>query len=478
MDIVDPSGLAAAQAIAVVSRAYYRVANRPQVSGSLRWSLGGDTSPLRIAGPDNQEQVALASGHRSEQLGGTTLTATFSPADGGTPVTASIALTVFSAEIHDAGQADTPLLDLGVGSRARYLPVVLPDIGAFDGSWDPGSNGVIGLVSVGPGGVAEVAGLAASAVGRDGRLSLSARVGEQEAKATLPIGVFAVRIHLMAQALDDLSPTGSLMGVGQTRIAQAEVLPADLAPASLLAWQWSVSDTLQALGAVNEGTVSFVANAPQAQAQVQVTLSFGRSSTTSTQALTVYGATITAEDDRAAPDALAVGAAGTYKVVIDPPAPEAEVLWTGSDRMTLREEGHRVQVRGVQASDAAGADGLLADVRIGEASTRALMPLTIYSSTICAADGGPAPTVLPVHGRQRFSVVTEPALWDCTFAWQVVPDKAALTGPTTERQVDVVTLRASDTAGDVRLGVSVVPRDVPHTAATAELRLTIGTLLR
>jgi hypothetical protein len=478
MDIVDPSGLAAAQAIAVFSRAYYRVANRPPVPGSVRWSLAGESSPLHIEGPDNQEQVALSSGPRSAQAGGTTLTATFSPADGGPPVRASIALTVFSAEIHDGAHADTPVMDLGVGSRASYLPVTVPDIGPFQGGWDPGSNGVIGITSIGPTGTVEIMGLAPSAIGRDGKLELSVRVGGQVAKATVPIGVFAVRIHLLAQALEDLSPTGNLMGVGQTRVAQAEVVPADLGIPSQFTWEWTVSDALQPMGAVDEGVLSFVANSPDARAQVDVTLSFARSSTRTSREVAVYGATITAEDDRVAPDALAVGATAGYKVLIDPPAPEAEVLWTGSDRMTLREEGHRVLVRGVQASDAAGADGLLAHVRIGEASTRALIPLTIYSSTICAPDGGPAPTAVPVHARQRFAVVTQPALWDCAFAWAVSPDKAALTGPTTEQQVDLVALRASDTTGDVRLAVSVVPRDVPHTTPTAELRLTLGTVLR
>jgi hypothetical protein len=478
MDILNLDGSPPERAIAVLSRATYFVAGVPHVPGSLRWSLSGDTSPLRIEGGDAPDRVTLLSLHRSEQAGASTLTITFIPADDSPPISADLALTVWAAHIADAGGAGVPTSIVGVGNFAHYRAVTLP---ALDGiaptpqpTWRPAGHGGIAIASLDAENKVAVLGQTATPDGVDALLQLTLTLGSQQAGATQPITVFDVDIDLFSEGESGLLPAGAYAGVGETRVVQARVRPASVLQGSPpTTWTWTAGSGVQWLGGTCSTHSSWVAAAPCSDSPVAVTLTIDGSTVRAQRQVTVFGVRIVGADGGTPSHALPAGGKVVLRALLDPPLSSARYFWSASEAISLASADDQAVVTGAQPSTHEGADAVGINVMFDNALAHALAPITVYSTIITSPDGGPAVPQVPVNSRQRYAVNTHPALSDMAVSW-AVQGNAALTGSTTHTQIELVTLAQSDYDGDILLGVSVVPPDMPHSVPNATLAITAG----
>lgn len=477
MDIQDINGGAPDQALAVYSRAAYRAVGVPQVPGTLRWTLGGDTSPLRVEAGDAPDRVVVVSLHRSEQAGASTLTATFTPADSSPATSASIPLTVWAAQIEDAGGAALPTRTLGVGNLAHYRGVVQPPLQGVvvQATWQPAGQPGIAIARVGGQGLVDVLGQAATPDNADALLQLTLTLGGQQAKASQALTVFDLAIDWLAEGPDGLVPTGPFVGVGETRVGSARVRPESVLQVQPPpTWAWSAPEGLQPLGDTNAPNASFVATTAGADTPVRVALTLAASTVQAERRVTVFGVRIVGADEGTPSPSLPVGGQLALRAVIEPALPEARCIWSASGAISVLGADDQAVATGAQPSDSEGADAIALNVLMEGALAHALAPVTVYRAAITAPGGGTPTTQLPSSARQRYAVATEPALSSVAVSWAVQQGNAALAGATTQPQVELVTLGPSDRAGDIVLGVSVVPVDMPHGAPNATLAITAG----
>lgn len=378
MDIRDAQGGLPTTAIATFSQAGYQAADLPSGPGTLQWTIAGTDPGAVIQGPATGVQVTVVTLHRSASVGDIQLVVTFTPGDMSPPTVVKVALTVFAAEIRDAGNTPTPTLDIGVGNRVNYRPVVVPALPSADVFWRVGQNGRVAITSQSPTGEIGVTGQSASLDGRDGTLTLMIRIGEQQATATVGLGVFDVRI-----GLDRVTPW---VGVGEVVVCSADVFPAGVIPPSFpVTAAWSVSQRFQLMGDPTGAKVSLVANAPSGSVDddwVEVVLTWQGSTVRARRALTAIGVSIRGADQGDPPTSLGVGQSAIYRAVVEPPVEDVLALWMTGRTATVEQDDLAARVTGVQASAFEGADGLAIHVFARAASTQALIPLTIVELTI------------------------------------------------------------------------------------------------
>jgi hypothetical protein len=476
MKICNAFGGAPATVLAVFSRAAYRLADAP-ASGTIQWSLQGDVGPIRFEGSDKGEQIMLVTAHASGQVQAITLTATFTPSDLSPAITASITLTVFAVSIRDADGAGTPVMSLGIGNRARYVAATTPDIGPLSPTWTQGSQRGIALAGGGPSGEIEVLGESVTSTGHDATLCVSIAVGEQVARAVLPIVVFGVEMELITAGLDSPIPAGGELGVGETRMALARFVPAHAEPPDGVARRtWSTAGGLQLmLGGDGSADVTCIGTAPGA-GRIEVELSHAGSTVRAHRELVVFGVNIVGADGGEPPLALAVGQSMVVRADIDPPAPGAQLFWTATDRIAVQAASLAAEIVGVEAGSADGRDGLSVTALIGTAQARGLIPLVIYRAMIVAADGGVPAAAVPGNGRVRYRLKIDPPLPQApSISWAVNGKAAALSGPTTEEGIELVAAGQSEQAGDTVLTVSVAAPGIASDVPTATHRITVGT---
>ena len=376
MIIRDSLGGPPTTTLAVFSQASYMVAAAPALaSGTLQWTIAGANPGAAIQGPDNGEQVSIATTHRSEMAGDVLLVATFTPADGSQPTVARIPLTVFAVAIRDAANAPMPTLDIGLGNRIQYKPVIEPALPGVPASiyWQVAQNGRLAVTGQSRTGEVEVLGNSVSAQGRDGTLTLIGRIGQQQATATLGIGVFDVEI-----AIDRYMPRA---GVGEVVVCTAKVVPSDTIPPSVRApADWTVSEAFQVLGDASGGRISIVANAPSGRIDddwVQVALRWQGSTVRRRMALTAFGVAIRSEQGGEPPVTLNLGASAVYRAVVQPPVEDGRAYWETGPTAVVEQGELEARVTGVRPSDFEGADGLVVHLCAGSAMATALIPLTV-----------------------------------------------------------------------------------------------------
>jgi len=298
------------------------------------------------------------------------------------------------------------------------------------------------------------------------------------AVASIALTVFELVLALAPPVADDTSgSTGSessCIGVGETRVLSACTLPAGVVPAQAGDWQWSVGADLQIMGDASGPVVSLVANSASNNAEVTVALAFAGGNWRASRQLSPLAVQIMGAQGGLPISSIPVGQTAGFAAAVQPSADDAQVFWTGGANVSLAAQDTTVTAQGVQPSAVEGADGLAVTVLTGGAQAHALIPLTVYATAITGAGGAPAPTQLQANGRQRYAVSTSPPLSDISVSWSV-QGPAALTGSTTQRDVELITTGPSESAGDVVLSVSVLPPGMPHDQPTAVLRITSGT---
>lgn len=375
MNIRDAQGGLPTTAMATFSQASYQATAVPTQSGLLQWTITGSDPGAAIQGAGTDPQVTVTTLHRSTAAGDIQLALTFTPDDGSQPTVARLALTVFAAEIRDAGGAPLPILDIGLGNRVRYRPVVVPSLPNAHAFWQPGSNGRLAITGQATNGDVEVGGNTVSPQGRDGTLTLMMQIGGQQATAALGIGVFDVRI-----GLDRITPW---VGVGEVMVCSADVVPFDVIPPSVpVSATWQVSANFQLMGDPTGGRVSLVANAASGSVDedwVEVALTWQGSTVRTRRALTAIGVSIHAEDGGAPPITLGVGASAIFVAVVQPPVEDILPSWLAGPTATVEQDGLAARITGVRASDFAGADGLEVHLFARAARTQALIPLTVVA---------------------------------------------------------------------------------------------------
>lgn len=472
MEIRNPSGGAAASAIAVSRSASYRLYDLPDVPGSVLWSLSGDTTAVTLKRKRDENEVSLAAAAQpSAQVGATTLTATFMPADHGPSTSASLTITVFAAAICNLDPSLAPSQLLGVGNRARYAVAAVPAVSPVSASWSPGDSGDIALLGVDAQGTAEILGQQAGQT--PAQLTLTLSCASQDAVAVLPITVLGLRAALYA---DDEAAieAGPLLGVGEVRVARAQLVPAQAQLGTATAqWRWSCSSGLQIMGDANAAAISFVANAV-GPAWVEAQLSIAGSVLKARQECIAFGVAIVGEQG-SAPTALAVGASATLQAQLQPDCEEAQFFWTGSGNVALRSEGASVIARAVSPSSSEGADGLGVVAVIGDAQTQAVIPLTSYAVTILSGDQQQPPTTIAVGAQQTYSVTTNPAFGEPQIRWSLQGEAAGIVGSSNASQVQLYGVRNSESSGDLLLAVAVSPAGTPGDSPDAALAITVGT---
>lgn len=467
MEIRDIQGGPPTTAIAAFETAGYAIADLPPGAGSLLWTISGVTPGASIQGPANEAQVVLVGMHTSALVGDIALTLTFTPSSGGGPSSTSLPLTVFAASIRDAGGAPTPVMDVGVGNRASYVAALDPPLVPDAVAWQPGPDDDIAILAI-DGVRALIEGRSPSARGRGSSLTAVLRVGRQQAKATLGIGVFDVRL-----AFDRAS---GWLGVGETLLCRAELLPPDLMPLPGGTWAWDSTAQLQSMGTFTGPVASFVANGPSSAVDgdaVELTVTYSGSTVRARRAVTAVGVSILGSDQGEPPLELGLGASAVYLAEVQPPLDAVEAIWASGRAATVEQGGLAARVTGVQPSAFGGADGLEVSVVAGEALTRALIPLTVFGISIEGVTVSPAPATI-YHGTTTpYAVATSPALANPAISWSVTGQAAALQGPSTQVQAQVVGIQKSVLPGDVTLSVSVAPAGAPGSAGTAWMQITV-----
>lgn len=366
--------------LAVFSQASYRATAVPvQKSGTLQWTIAGGDPGAAIQGPDDAEQVTVTTTHRSAMAGDLQLVATFTPDDGSQATVARVPLTVFAAEIRDAGNRPVPTFDIGIGNLVQYKPVIVPALSGVSAScyWQVGSNGRLAITSQAPTGEVDVLGNTVSLQGRDGTLTLTVQIGQQKATATLGLGIFDVQI-----AVDRYTPRA---GVGEVVVCSANVVPTDtIAPGVSVSADWTVSQAFQILGDPSGVRISIVANQPSGRIDddwVQVDLRWQGSTVRRRMALTAVGVTIRGEQGGEPPVTLNLGASAVFRAVVQPPVEGVRAFWATGPSAVVEQGELAARVTGVRPSAFEGADGLVVRLRAGAATAEALIPLTVVQLT-------------------------------------------------------------------------------------------------
>ena len=436
-----------------------RAVNVP-AQASCEWQVSG---PIAISGLNDQDTVRIVATAASDSLADAKVEVRATPPSG-EPETASQELTVFGAVITPTGGSVLSLQD----SAAFTASVAPASVQGVSWKWTAGVR--IEVATGTDTATATVRPIAVSDAIGDSVLTLAATVGGQTSIAEQALTVFDVAVLAPGSG----APT-TWIAKGGKAAYRAEVRP----PGIDVSLDWATSAALGLVAGQGTEEASIQGDEvseEEGDATVTLTVAAGDQKATARMPVTVFRSAVTGSNDAEPLAWLVRGGRSIYQAELVPrPGGPLDVTysWRRGDGLSVvgNDNEAAVEVRGDTVSQTPGDRSLAVSLRIGDQSSDASLPLTVFAAAITGPDGVPPSELIVVGERVEYEAAITPAGLDRSkIAWLMDSERLLPLGPTGQDQLTLKGLSCSTRVDLERLTLRVTAADQ---VATASIALTV-----